>query len=142
MDRLSRNKWQVRAAALVIFLLGAAAGALAPRAYFAWARSDERRQSREDRFEQVLDRLQLADEQKTQVRQIFGDSRSQLEALRRESEPRVQEIKRQTDERLQQVLTPEQWQQFQQLKDELRPRRRGGGRGRGGGGGPPRDAIP
>ncbi|HEX5707752.1 MAG TPA: hypothetical protein VFX96_10685 [Pyrinomonadaceae bacterium] len=138
MDKVSRNKWQVRVAALVIFLLGVAAGALAPRAYFAWARGGEQRQSREDRFEQMLDRLQLRDEQETQVRQILGDTRAQLQALRRESEPRVREIQQQADERLQQVMTPEQWQQFQQLKEEMRGQRRRGGRG-GRGGGPPRE---
>jgi Spy/CpxP family protein refolding chaperone len=141
MDMVSRNKWQVRVAALVIFLLGAAAGALAPRAYYAWARSGEGgRASRGERFEQMLDeRLRLGDEQKTQVREILGDSRSQLEALRRESEPRMQEVRRQADERLQKVLTPEQWQQFQQLKDEMRGPRRRGGRGQRGGGGPPHE---
>lgn len=139
MDKASRNKWQVRLAAVAIFLLGAAAGALAPRAYFAWARSEGRHeQSREDRFEQMLDRLQVNDEQKAQVRQILGDTRAELEALRRETEPRRRDIQRQADERLQRVLTPEQWQQFQQLKDEMRGRGRRGGRG-GRGGGPPHE---
>lgn len=139
MDRVSRNKWQVRVAALVIFLLGAAFGALAPRAYFAWARSgDDGRQTRDERIEQIFnERLQLGEEQKTQVREILGDTRSQLEALRRETEPRMREVRRQADERLQKVLTPEQWQQFQQLKDEMRGPRRRGGRGQRGGGPPP-----
>lgn len=138
MDKVSRNKWQIRLAAVVIFLLGAVAGALAPRAYFAWAGSEGRQeQSRQDRFEQMLDRLRVNEEQKTQVRQILGDTRGQLEALRKESEPRRREIQRQADERLQQVLTPEQWQQFQQFKEEMRGTRRRGGRGGRGGGQPP-----
>jgi Spy/CpxP family protein refolding chaperone len=37
----------------------------------------------------------------------------------------MDDIRRQTDERLQQVLTPEQWQRFQQLKQDMRGRRRG-----------------
>ena len=133
MDIKSKGKWQVRIAALVIFLLGVAAGALAPRAYHAWARRVDP-PSRQARFERMFERLQLTAEQKTQVQQILGDTRGQLEAVRRESEPRVREIRRQTDERLRQVLTPEQWQQFQQMKDESRG---GDRRGRSGSGSPP-----
>lgn len=132
MDKVIRNKWQLRVAAILIFLLGVAAGALAPRAYYMWQRSTGAA-SRQDRFEQMLDRLQLSADQKTQVQQILGDTREQLGALRRESEPRVEEIRRQGDERLRQVLTPEQWQGFQQMKDEMRGNRRRGRGGRGGG---------
>lgn len=128
MDRANRNIWLVRAAALLIFLLGFAAGALAPASYRAWVR-DGRQSRGADRFEQMSERLNLTPEQKTQVQQIFGETRTQLEALRRESEPRYAEIRRQADERLQKVLTPEQWQQFRQSREEGRHRgRRGKGR--------------
>ncbi|HEV2914821.1 MAG TPA: periplasmic heavy metal sensor [Pyrinomonadaceae bacterium] len=132
MDKINRNRWQVRAAAVLIFLLGCAAGALALNAYRAWARGGGAQMSRQDRFEQMLDRLQISAEQKAGVQQILGDTREQLQALRKESEPRVKEIRRQADERLQKVLTPEQWKQFQQMRDEMRSR---GRRGKGGGGG-------
>jgi Spy/CpxP family protein refolding chaperone len=84
-----------------------------------------------DRFDQMSQRLNLNSDQKTKVQQIFADTREQLSALRKESEPRVEQIRGQADERLKQVLTPEQWQQFQKIRDEGRARR--GGRG-----GPPR----
>ena len=132
MENTTKNKWQLRLAAVLIFLLGAAAGALAPRAYRAWF--DTARVPRHVRFEQMLDRLQLSAEQRTQVRQIFDDTRGRLGALRKESEPRVDEIRRQADERMQQVLTPEQWQRFQQMMKEGRG---SGRRGRGGRGGDP-----
>jgi Spy/CpxP family protein refolding chaperone len=128
MDKSSQNKWQVRGAALVIFLLGFTAGALALNAYHAWARHGGAG-GRQDQFAQMLDRLQLNAEQRTQVQQIFGDTREQLQALRRESEPRVTAIRQKADERLQQVLTPEQWQQFQQMRNELRGRGRRGREG-------------
>ena len=122
-DAPGRNRWPLRAAVLVVFLLGFAAGALAPAAYRAWVggRAPVRRQ---DRFEQMSERLKLSPEQKAQVRQIFGETRSQLEALRRESEPRFADIRSQADERLRQVLTPEQWLQFQQARDDNRRRDR------------------
>ncbi|HVF43265.1 MAG TPA: periplasmic heavy metal sensor [Pyrinomonadaceae bacterium] len=128
MDKLKRNTWLVRVAAIAIFVLGFAAGALAPRAYRAWDRGGPQGE-RGDRIERLKGELDLTPEQVSQVRQIFGDTRAQLQALRKESEPRFAEIRRQADERMRQVLTPEQWEQFQKTRDK------GGRRGRGGRGG-------
>ncbi len=131
MDKNKRNSWQVRAAAVLIFVLGFAAGALALNAYRAWSRGGAS-VSRQDRFQQMSERLKLEGEQKSQVQKILGDTREQLQALRRESEPRVKEIRAQADEHLRKVLTPEQWQQFQQMREEMRGRgRRGRGNGEG-----------
>jgi Spy/CpxP family protein refolding chaperone len=120
MDNVAKNRWQVRFAALIIFVLGFAAGILALNVYRGLARNTPR-----DRFEQLAERLDLNADQKTKVQQILGDSREQLRAVRRESEPKLNEIRRQTDTRLQEVLTPEQWQKFQALRHELRGGRRG-----------------
>lgn len=136
MDKVKRNTWLVRAVAVAIFVLGFAAGALAPRAYRAWVRGDAQ-EARADRIKGMSEDLKLTPEQETQVRQILGDTRSQLQALRKESEPRFDEIRRQADERMRQVLTPEQWEQFQKTRGEGRRRGRGG---RGGGDGSPKDA--
>ena len=125
MEKASKTKWQVRTAAMVIFLLGFAGGALTFNAYRAWSRT-RFGPNRTEGFNQMLDRLQLNSEQKTQVKQILGESREQLQSLRKESEPRFNEIRRQADERLQKVLTPEQWKQFQQMREERRSRGWGG----------------
>ena len=135
MNPVNKNRWQVRLAAAVIFVLGFAAGILALNVYRGWARNMG---GPRDRFEQMSQRLNLDADQKTKVQQIFADTREQLTALRKESEPRVDQIRSQADERLKQVLTPEQWQQFQKMRDEG-PRRRGGRGGPGGPDGPPRD---
>lgn len=121
-----KGRWQIRLAALLIFLLGFAGGMLTLRAYNSWARAQV--PARENRFDEMLKRLNLTEEQDAQVREILGDTRKQLQALRREAEPRVSEIRRQADERMQQVLTAEQWQQFRQMREETRGR---GRRGRG-----------
>ena len=128
MDTTNKSKWQVRIAALLIFVLGFAAGARALSAYKRFGRSINA-ESREGRFAQTLEALKLTAEQKTQVDQILGDTRQQLQGLRKESEPRVAEIRRQADERLQKVLTPEQWTQFQQAREKMHNRDRRGGRG-------------
>ena len=129
MNINSKSKWQVRLAALLIFVIGFAGGALAFNAYQKWSRSDSRGGDRAARFEAMLDRLQLSSDQKTQVKQILDETRQQLDGLRKESEPRFNTIRQQADERLQKVLSPEQWKQFQQERDSMRGRgRRGRGR--------------
>ncbi|HEY6122801.1 MAG TPA: periplasmic heavy metal sensor [Pyrinomonadaceae bacterium] len=127
MDQLTKSKWQVRAATALIFVLGFSAGALAFNAYQHWSRGGMRGGG--DQFEQMLDRLQLNADQKTQVHQILGDARMQLRELRKQSEPRFDEIRKQTDEKLQKVLSPDQWQQFQQERDQMRRNGRRGPRG-------------
>lgn len=125
MDTISKSNWQVRGAAIVIFLLGFTAGALAFNAYKRWVRPGAP-PSREAMFDRMANNLKLNAEQKSQVQKIFGGTREQLQALRKESEPRVGEIRKQANERLQKVLTPEQWTQFQQMRTEMRSRGRRG----------------
>jgi Spy/CpxP family protein refolding chaperone len=129
MNNIVKNRWQVRLAAAIIFVLGFTAGILALNVYRGFVRADGPR----DRFERMSERLNLNADQKTKVQEIFSNAREQMGALRRESEPRIDEIRRQADDRLQQVLTPDQWQQFQKMRSEGRERR--GGRG------PHRDAL-
>jgi hypothetical protein len=124
MNNITKNRWQVRVAAAIIFVLGFTAGILALNIYRGLARADGR-----DRFEQMSERLNLNADQKTKVQQILGDTREQLRALRRESEPRVNEIRQQADERLKQVMTEDQWQQFQSMRNDMRGRRGRGPRG-------------
>jgi periplasmic protein CpxP/Spy len=128
MNQITKSRWQVRLATIVIFVLGFTAGILALNVYRGWARGGG---GPRDRIEQLSQRLQLNEDQKTKVQQVFADTREQLSALRKESEPKVNEIRRQADERMKQILSPEQWQQFQKMRDENRHRRggRGGPRG-------------
>ena len=118
MNNVAKNKWQVRIAAMIIFVLGFTAGILAVNVYRRWDRGN-------NRMDELAQRLQLSAEQKTKVQEIFSDTREQLRAARREMEPKMAEIRRQADGRLQAVLTPEQWQQFQRMRDERERRGRG-----------------
>src|SRR5438132_1513933 len=113
MDSSARSKWQVRLAVLLLFVVGFIAGALAMNIYRA--RHWSPRSGGRGGFEQMLDRLNLTQDQRTQVGEIFEGARNQLAELRKESEPKFREVRKNTDERLQSVLTPEQWEQFQQM---------------------------
>jgi Spy/CpxP family protein refolding chaperone len=119
MENSLNGKWKIRTAVVGVFLLGCLAGALSMNVY----RVQFSRFPRGDRFEQMLDRLKLTADQRTQVEQIMKDSRSQVVETRHQSEPRYKEIRKQTDERLQAILSPEQWQQWQQMTQEMRGRR-------------------
>ena len=124
MNNVTRNRWQVRVAAVIIFVLGFTAGILALNVYRGVVRGNG---GPGNRFDALAERLNLTADQKTKVQEIFSDTREQLRAVRQETEPRMADIRRQADGRLQTVLTPEQWQQFQKLRDE---RGRRGDRGR------------
>jgi Spy/CpxP family protein refolding chaperone len=120
MTNVIKNRWQVRIAATIIFVLGFTAGILALNVYRSWVP-----RGGGNRMDELSERLQLTADQKTKVQEIFSDTREQLRAVRRETEPRMEEIRRQADGRLQTVLTPDQWEKFQRLRDERGRRGRG-----------------
>lgn len=121
MNNVTKNRWQVRVAAMIIFVLGFTAGILALNVYRGWMRGG----GPGNRMDELSERLKLTADQKTKVQEIFNDTREQLRAVRLETEPRMEEIRRQADGRLQTVLTPEQWEQFQHLREERGRRGRG-----------------
>ena len=123
MEKEKNGTWQIRLATLGIFLLGFLAGALALNAYHVWTKPAAR-VSRQERFERIFNQLELSEAQRADVNKIIGETRGEVQRMREESEPRFQEIRNRADERLQQVMTPEQWQKFQQLKEEMDAKRK------------------
>ena len=128
MKNISKNRWQVRLAAFIIFALGFVAGGLAFNLYRARGEPDASIDPQGPsvyRFERIIDRLELSEEQTNEVEKILSDARAQLIEVRRESEPKFRDIRRQTEDRLRSALTAEQWQQFQEIKDRMKDRGRG-----------------
>jgi Spy/CpxP family protein refolding chaperone len=122
METSVKNKWQIRVAVLLIFVIGFVAGALTMNVYRARHLASSAA-NYHSRFERVMEQLNLSAEQRDQVKAIFDDARAQLAEMRRESQPRFRAVREQTDTRLRTVLTDEQWQQFQKLTSEFRERR-------------------
>ena len=122
METSVKNKWQIRLAVLLIFVVGFVAGALTMNLYrarhMASAPADRR-----GRFERVMEQLNLSAEQHQQVKAIFDDARAQLNEARDDAKPRYRAVREQTQTRLRGVLTPEQWEQFQKLTADYRDRR-------------------
>ena len=119
MNLESKNKWQIRLATLSIFLLGFIAGAFALNAYHLWFGAANH-PTKQQRYDEAFSRLGLNETQKIEVQRIVGETREKIQKLRQQDEPRLQEIRSQNDEQLQKVLTPEQWREFQQSRDEIR----------------------
>ena len=122
MDATTKSKWQVRLAAILIFVLGFAAGALALNGYRRWGRGTE---GNRGGFQEYL-KAATNRSAEASVEQILNETREQVQSLRKESEPRIAEIRRLADERLQKVLTAEQWKQFQEEREKRRGRGRRG----------------
>ncbi len=119
MNNENKNKWQIRVATLIIFLLGFVAGALALNVYHVWV-SASSETVKQKRYDQIFNQLNLTESQRGEVQQIVGETREQLQNLRKESEPRVQGIRNRAEDKFQRILTPEQWQNFQQIRDKMR----------------------
>jgi Spy/CpxP family protein refolding chaperone len=121
MNIENKSKWQLRFATLSIFLLGFIAGAFALNAYHLWF-GESQRQTRFQKYEALYRQLDLTESQKAEIEKIVNETRENVQKMRQESEPRMQEIRVQHDEKLQKVLTPEQWQKFQQEEKDAAPK--------------------
>jgi len=110
MNTENRNKWQIRAATLSIFLLGALAGAFALNAYSLWFGGPPQQLSRPERLQKLARQLELNETQTNEVQQIFSDTREKIQTLRQQSREEM-------DGKLQKVLTPEQWQKLVQIRN-------------------------
>ena len=126
MENSGARKWQIRGAVFGIFLLGFLAGALSLHLYRG-RRGPFQPEARRERLEQMMTRLNLTPEQKTQVDKIMEETRNRTIGIRQQSGAQFGEVRREMDERLRTILTPEQWQQWQEMTKGMRERR---GRGR------------
>jgi Spy/CpxP family protein refolding chaperone len=119
MNIESKSKWQIRLATLSIFFLGFIAGAFALNSYYLWFGA-AKEPTKQEKYEEAFNKLGLNASQKTEVQKIFGETRDNIQKMRQETDPRLQEIRAQNDEKLLKVLTPEQWQKFQQEREKIR----------------------
>lgn len=117
MDRENSFNWKVRMATLGIFLLGCIAGALALNAYQIWF-GGASNTTKQQRFEKVLDQVELSDTQRAEFQKIMSETREEFKNL--PPNPEVEKVKLRADEKVKKVLTPEQWEKFQRLRDDFR----------------------
>lgn len=115
----NKNRWQIRAVTLSLFLLGFVAGGFALNIYNLMVGAAIPL-TKQERYQDAFDQLQLNEAQKIEVQQSVAEIRSNIQQLRSESEPRMQEIRNRNDARLQKILTPDQWAKFQEMRESIR----------------------
>ena len=123
MEPISKNKWQIRLAALIIFALGFIAGGLSLNLYYAKFSAASPRGNHQ-KFERMIESLNLSSDQKTEVDKIMSDARAQFKDAHKETAPKFAQIREQLHEHMKAVLTPEQWQKFEQMGKEMKERHR------------------
>ncbi|MFM8331017.1 MAG: hypothetical protein ACKN9T_04960 [Candidatus Methylumidiphilus sp.] len=74
------------------------------------------------RLDRLQTELKLSEQQKQEVGKIFEETKPQLEALRKQGE----ELRAKMKERLRAVLTAEQMDKFEKMRQERRTQRRMG----------------
>ncbi len=113
MERESKFNWKIRIATLSIFLLGFVAGVLALNAYNVWSNA-ALSNTRQPRYERMLDQVKLSDEQKAGVQKVMSETRDEFKNL--PPNPQVGEIRNRADEKLKKIFTSRQWEEFQALR--------------------------
>jgi len=109
---------------VALFLVGALAGSLGTRLYLGERIGREGPGDRGGRHfvESLARQLDLTDDQLERVEAIVRESRAEVEALHREVLPRAQAHIAKTEERIREVLTPEQREQFEEIRRRHRAR--------------------
>jgi Spy/CpxP family protein refolding chaperone len=94
-------------------------GAITGGGICTWVAADRRESAHGDlpRGPWPLRQLDLSDEQRARIHEIFERHRPKLDAVLRESFPLVRSVHETIDSEIRQVLTPEQRVEFDQLKE-------------------------
>jgi Spy/CpxP family protein refolding chaperone len=132
MSWLTNPAARVRAIGVSLLLLTFAVGGLAGAAARQVVTRDlpavhgdggcDRGDSRDRRLG-LYEELELSDTQRSEIERIMNDRRTQIDALLEVHEPRMKAIVDSTNAEIQSLLTPDQREEFSQLRAELRARR-------------------
>jgi len=104
-------------------IIALAALSLVPLAAQAWGRGGHRGPSPDRAVERLTEDLALTADQQTQVKTILEESFAKGTEMREAHRQEMEALRDQTHESLAAVLTPEQVQKFDELRDERREHR-------------------
>lgn len=124
------NKWKAIWGVVVIFLLGAAAGALISYKFCQQKMENIAREEpgsmREFIVRRLSDDLHLDPAQTAQLRTIVQETHAEIRGVRRQYRPRIDEILAQSHAKIRAMLHPDQlekFERFQKVMEERRKRR-------------------
>lgn len=114
----------------VAFVAGALSGAAVDRVLTADEPDrverdrDRERNGNGDRGRYIIDRVEMAEEQRGEIDQILEQRTERMRAVWREVEPRLDAITDSARTEIMQVLTPEQRAEYERMLEERRKGRR------------------
>ena len=116
-ETMSPRRLRLLTAAVLAATFGL--GAITGGGICSWVAADRLDSARDDlpRGPWPLRQLDLSDEQRTRIHEIFERHRPKLDAVVRGSFPLVRSIHETIDNEIRQVLTPEQRVQFDQMQE-------------------------
>jgi len=97
------------------------------------ARRQRRAVSSQARVEALSKQVNLTDEQKPKVTALFDEEIKQMQSLRAEAngdpakrQEKLRALRQENDKKLKAILTPEQWEKWQEVRTQFRGRRQNG----------------
>jgi hypothetical protein len=120
------KKWKTIASVIIVFLLGAAAGAIVNEFYqqrIGDVFRNEPRSMRELIVRRLHHELDLDPAQTEQVRVIVSDTQTRMREVRRRFRPELEEIMAHSQEQIRAILRPYQRERYERIIAEHRRRR-------------------
>jgi len=121
---MQRNQLVAAGFAAILFLGGAAVGALGHRYYAATTVTASSDVARHRYIQEMQDRLKLTPAQLTQLESILHETKAKTRAVRDSYQPQMLKIKQDHIERVKSILTPEQIPAYEKLVAEREQRSR------------------
>jgi len=121
---MQRNQLVAAGFAAILFLGGAAVGALGHRYYAVTTVTASSDVARHRYIQEMQDRLKLTPAQLTQLESILHETKAKTRAVRDSYQPQMLKIKQDHIERVKSILTPEQIPAYEKLVAEREQRSR------------------
>lgn len=114
---MRRNQWTAGFLALLLFLCGAAVGALAHRYYAATVVSAKTTAEdfRQEYLKEMRSKVRLTDDQIAKLNSILDDTKAKYKAVRDSYRPEMLKVKNEQISRVKSILTSEQVPLYEQL---------------------------
>ena len=121
------KKWKAIVSIVIVFLLGALAGALVTNK-ICQQRTDklikgEPRSTREFIVRRLNTELRLDTAQQEQLRTIVQETHAEMKNLRRQLRPQTEEILARSQEKVRAILRPDQREKYERIVAERRKKR-------------------
>jgi Spy/CpxP family protein refolding chaperone len=122
---MKRNQWAALALAAILFICGAAVGALANHLYEGRTVSAKNAEDFRERYvTEMQTRLKLTPVQVDQLENILDDTKAKVKTVRDSYHPQMLKIKEEQIARVKSILTPAQIPAYDQLVAEREKRAR------------------